>query len=659
MVDHFSSLCHCFGFKPPKANEEEDGKKLPLKKRKHYNYKRSISLHEYGVPRIAIHESQEELLLSYKKNQWTHNKDSKIMIIGAGEAGIHMASILIRSGFHDVTIIEQHNTFGGKSMLNDTQHSPRSDGFADTDSDIIYELGCSGYIHSNFDAFFELMSLYEDEPLHTQLVPVSSQNCNVVTNRGASISAPSKPHSHSLRHGHKRQHSQQRALHAHQHQNEQHKLKAKRSIQKADEWMNLDEPHVVMAIKKYIKLHRAIFGDYENDSMLGITASFPSRPKDMAPINMSFMQFVKKHSLQILIPYFVYNHSLLHGYGHIDEIPAFYGLLWNNVGSMKALLKSSKTGSAASSKKNEEQANNLWSLKRGVQHLFANIIDREGIQIRYNTQITSINRYLNEEKHKICLMYTEKEDTEGYEKLLECDVLFCAMDISHILPLISDATEEEKTAFSGMEAHTLCTTLFEYNPQSPIQISDSVTNHANLDETDDDESRHSSQEEDDDEKDILLSPHQKSIDLQDIITKECTFYPDNLKSSKEVENAQGHVFKLRSLDHAGMQKFIAYQMVNKMEPSDCDDEMLQATLLSDLKQNGFNIRNVEVLKQNKMRFCPSWTQNDINQGLPWLVKEKLQGKYKNMYYIGPSVCFQSIESVLEYNIQLQQKLNLS
>jgi len=358
------------------------------------------------------------------------------------------------------------------------------------------------------------------------------------------------------------------------------------------------------AAMKYIEIHKKILTEYEK---INIATQFPPKPMEMDKINMTFLQFIKKHKLDALIPYFLYKLSLFEGYGALDELPAFYGLLWNNTRSIRSDLLSTKY-----------TKQNLWCLRKGFLHLLENMIDAENIRIEYNTEITSINRYLNDEKHKICLMYINDEDTE---KLVECDVLFCASNISLLTSFISDITEEEQRVFGSMSARTLCATLFEC--------------------------------------DVEQTQHEK-----------LAFYPNNLLSNNEEE--EGHLFKLNNsskilngekkhhkiIRDKGLkrEKLIGYQMMNK-DP-DFVDISFEDILLNDLQEIG--LENVKIIKQNIMRVFPEWSQQDINDGVPWLVKDKLQGKYKNMYYIGSSVgCCQSIEAMLEYNIQLQHKLHFA
>jgi len=367
------------------------------------------------------------------------------------------------------------------------------------------------------------------------------------------------------------------------------------------------------------------------------------------------MQFIEKYDLQILIPFFTYNQILLNGFAtDLNEIPSFYGLLWNHPNLMRNLID-------PLGQKNDND--DLYVIKDGLRSLFQNIIDVEDINIKYNVEITSINRYLNDEKHKICIMYHEDE----YEKLIECDVLFNGTnDISLILPFITDITKEEEIAFGNFESHTLCITEFEYKYKTTPDLE--METIPNKEETTDDEE--SDTIDDDEQKELILNMDRKtSANVQEplfktIKDKTFTFYPQNLSK-------QGGLFKLehRSSDNPAKKdsdsdnemktvKFIGYQMMNQ-EMVTCKDKDFEKVLVTDLKDIGFDVNNTKMIKQELVRFCPRWNNEDINNGIPWKVKDLLQGKYKNMYYIGESVCYQSVESVLKYNIQLQNKLNLS
>ena len=313
--------------------------------------------------------------------------------------------------------------------------------------------------------------------------------------------------------------------------------------------------------------------------------------------------------------------------------------------------------------------NDLYILQNGLRNLVQNIIDIEDITIKYSVDITSINRYLNDEKHKICIMYNEDE----YEKLIECDVLFNGKnDISLILPFITDLTKEEEISFGNFQSHTLCLTQFEYKYKDSTQFE--LKTIPNKDETTDEEESESI--DDNVEKELILNMDKKSSAantkpslFQSIQDKGFTFYPQNVSKNGglfKLENRSALIMKndgdkgktSEDNDDIKTVQFIAHQMMNQ-EMITCKEKDFEKVLVADLTQIGFDINNTKLIKMEMIRFCPRWNNNDINDSIPWKVKDLLQGKYKNMYYIGESVCFQSVESILKYNMQLQNKLNLS
>ena len=97
-------------------------------------------------PTIQGQYSQESLLSTYKRNKWIKDKSSDIVIIGAGQSGLHMASILARCGYQNVTVMEQYG-----SILN---------GIDDDEDDMRNYFDENSLIHANYDVFFDLLQLY-------------------------------------------------------------------------------------------------------------------------------------------------------------------------------------------------------------------------------------------------------------------------------------------------------------------------------------------------------------------------------------------------------------------------------------------------------------------------------------------------------------------
>jgi len=66
--------------------------------------------------------------------------------------------------------------------------------------------------------------------------------------------------------------------------------------------------------------------------------------------------------------------------------------------------------------------------------------------------------------------------------------------------------------------------------------------------------------------------------------------------------------------------------------------------------------NIRIHKMKTWRYFPRYSADDLANGVLWRILE-MQGKH-GMWYIGSSVCFESIKSVLEYNELLLRNFNV-
>ena len=58
----------------------------------------------------------------------------------------------------------------------------------------------------------------------------------------------------------------------------------------------------------------------------------------------------------------------------------------------------------------------------------------------------------------------------------------------------------------------------------------------------------------------------------------------------------------------------------------------------------------DIVKQVIWSYFPRYSKEDLADGVLWNIYD-LQGKY-NTWYLGSSVCFESVKSVVEYNLLL-------
>lgn len=86
------------------------------------------------------------------------------------------------------------------------------------------------------------------------------------------------------------------------------------------------------AVERYVMIHKRLFGNYTGELM--------PRPSQavMVEIRGTFMDFLKRKGLTSLQPLFLASHTM-QGYGHVDEISALYGLMWNTPKLMVGLLR--------------------------------------------------------------------------------------------------------------------------------------------------------------------------------------------------------------------------------------------------------------------------------------------------------------------------------
>ena len=94
-------------------------------------------------------------------------------------------------------------------------------------------------------------------------------------------------------------------------------------------------------------------------------------------------------------------------------------------------------------------------------------------------------------------------------------------------------------------------------------------------------------------------------------------------------------------DNSPVRTTIVYQMSD-----DCPSRIqLYRNLRRSLKSLGATY--VNVLKMKTWRYFPRYSTDALSDGALWKIL-KLQGRY-GMWYIGSSVCFESVKSVVEYN----------
>ncbi len=258
-------------------------------------------------------------------------KEDRIVIVGAGPAGIHMAYLLKEKGYKNVKILEKTDRIGGKSFTVMKQGFPQ-------------ELGTCYTIAGKYG---ELRRVMKDSP--------SFEEVGIDSDARAFYSTPNSNSTLTI---------DEWFLSAIQSQFPYNYLPS--SVAKGK---------LLIDLIKYRNLYNSIFGGYR--------PSVPLQPtqKNARKIDKTFKTFLEENNLGSLLPILSLSNTL-QGYGYIDQVPAFYGLWWNS----PALIN----GFIANGINNNKATSSL--LKHGFQKVSEDLIAKSGLNVLTGYTIKSIKR---------------------------------------------------------------------------------------------------------------------------------------------------------------------------------------------------------------------------------------------------------------------------
>ena len=233
-----------------------------------------------------------------------------ICIVGAGPAGIHMATELKNMDYNDITIFEKTGRVGGKC------YDTTVDGYARA-------LGASFLVNDYFDNLVELMTRYNISGLHPLESPGVGSAIFVAgiiilsiikeilrDSQNASITFATFKvwfENDGFEFENKLTYSE-------------YLLKSLIQMTNSTSiYYNLEV--FIGSIIKYANIHHSLFGRYDGELMM--------RPNEstLSLLNVTLKSFLEREGLTTLIPVFNRIHVGA-GYGYLDEVGALYGLIW-------------------------------------------------------------------------------------------------------------------------------------------------------------------------------------------------------------------------------------------------------------------------------------------------------------------------------------------
>lgn len=320
----------------------------------------------------------------------------RVVIIGAGPSGLHMAHLLRREvGVQNITILERSSRHGGKSVsVQDNTHP-----------EIIHELGTC-YLHPGYFAVRSLVN-----QLRSILGPKAGNFGDEVAPEHYSISRTGKGDSFDL---------PEWMITNIQVQPRWSPMAIFRIL-----WPKLDTGiEVAHAVLKYNRLHERYLGRYD--------FSMPPQPTNdvLKQLDMSFGQYLEINDLNSLLPLLAYAQTV-QGYGSIENTPTFWALCWITPELLNGYIFNKITGS--------EPRKSMF--RYGWETVWDTIIQINNFNVRYNTEISSIIRQNN---GPILVRIKDGE----LEKIEEFDYLVVAAPLINPDPngeeVILDLHENEK-----------------------------------------------------------------------------------------------------------------------------------------------------------------------------------------------------------------------
>lgn len=246
--------------------------------------------------------------------------DARIVVVGAGPSGLHMAFMLKKKGYRNITILEKTDRVGGKSYTlyfkadgtPCNQRPLKPDGRTDWEKPIDRECRPmeqgTCFLHSGYhfvrNLVLELGLHGEKPPANGPSTAVTAHDTQCVISKKVfegSTTAEGIPKA------------------------ERFDLWGARLMEQENPGVSQNElsSRLSKEVFQYIKLHVEIFR-YEDPAY-----TFPSRPskEHLDELSIPFETWLKKNGLTTL-PAILSLAQAAQGYGYLNDVPTYYGMLW-------------------------------------------------------------------------------------------------------------------------------------------------------------------------------------------------------------------------------------------------------------------------------------------------------------------------------------------
>ena len=556
-------------------------------------------------------------------------KSDRIAIVGAGPAGVHMASRLKQMGYTKTVLFERSDRVGGKSLtlyLNDTgeciQQKDKT-GQMDTKSCVAHDMGTC-FLHNGYHSIVDLVNEYN---LTTTVAPEGRAMFSHFAKDSFSSQSMQEFVTSSIMDG------------------------VKKGTIKVPRYAFTTELKVlgdlISAVKQYNILHESLLGKIEFSMPPRLNAS------TLQKINMTFAEFLEKNGLHALSGFLMFAHAA-QGYGYVTSIPALYGLWWISPELLNGYVQMSfrqqlekftdyttknKAGRFFQSMRGRwvrrlvswlvggkagAVKRTTTMLPEGYQKIWTTIAEKDGLDVRFGVDILEqgIDRQLASSSNTpIVIKYTQN----GEQKTEEFQFLIYSGPHAHAKKYVKDLADQEQSIFSKLKSFVLATTLYASPP-----VKDYTDESHQL-------------------------PIMYSADKMADSSQDGSWYADRYD-----DNIFAGVWNPTMQPRVGYQFYENYESDDSLKDTDRTPlrnkrMSLAPAVLHRFKQElaKQRVTNVTIIRQYPWPYFHHFEQEAIQEGMPWDLFE-MQGERKT-WWIGASACFESVHDVTNYNLMLLSK----
>jgi len=570
-------------------------------------------------------------------NAQDFSKDSRLVIVGAGPAGIHLAAELKKQGYSSITLLERTHRVGGKSLTlyrdeqgaECVQQRDPNTRVVDTTSCIAHEMGTC-FLHNGYHVVPKLLEEYG-------LTPPQA----VVGRSILSEYSPSPWSALAL------EDWITESILAGVSEGKIELTFAEKAalffILPKDKGTATMMFALANAVQKYNALHDDIFNG-ARDKRPEFTMPARLSSSSLQKINMTFAEFLSRNGLYALAPFLTFAHGA-QGYGYVKSIPAYYGLLWitpelmNGYMQMSFHNKIAEISSWASHStllmkviqdltqswvggNAEEVSQVATTLPEGYEKIWRTIHEKESLDVRFGAEIApgGIDRQLGQSGAGVKVTYRQDG---GAWKTEEFDFLLYTAPHAHSSKYVMDLTVQESSIFRRLRSFVITATLYRSDTPSFFTVGDSKT----------------------------TTPLMYNTPAMDSSIRDGSWYADRNDPYMQA----GLVQTTGTLRTAGQffENYCSFDSALCNTDRTPDPEMdLAPKVLQELEAefSAASIGTYQVLNQFAWPYFHHFEQDAIQSGLPWDVLD-MQGSSKT-WWLGASAVFESVHDVTSYNLMM-------